>query len=94
MTVSQTRPASHAQLRDTTPEIGYAVPLLQRVGLVFGSGAQHGAAGGVLVRSGLERVMAVAERAFGLSLTPQQVEGPWPSARILPLLDDMRRRSR
>jgi hypothetical protein len=65
------------------------LPLLQQVGLDFGAAAQLCAAGEVTALSGLQAVLAVAERAFGLSLTPQQVEGAWPSSRILPLLEDL-----
>ncbi len=65
------------------------LPLLQQVGLDFDTAGQPGAAGEVLARSDLQAVLAVAERAFGLSLTPREVDGAWPSARILPLLEDL-----
>jgi hypothetical protein len=64
------------------------LPLLQQVGLDFGTRGERHVAGEMPATSDLQRVLAVAELAFGLSLTPQQVEGPWPSARILPLLED------
>jgi hypothetical protein len=65
------------------------LPLLQQVGLDPGTPGQRGPADEVPLRTDLQSVLAVAELAFGLSLTPQQVEGPWPSSRILPLLDDL-----
>jgi len=60
--------------------------LLRQVGLDFGA-IQHRDEDPVL--GDLEAVLMVAERAVDLSLSPQQVEGPWPSARILPLLEDL-----
>jgi hypothetical protein len=37
----------------------------------------------------LEATLALAQRAFGLSLSPQEVEAAWPCARILPRLEDL-----
>jgi hypothetical protein len=39
--------------------------------------------------SDLEAVLALAQRAFELSLSPQEVEAAWPCARILPRLKDL-----
>ncbi|MBV9384397.1 MAG: hypothetical protein JOY82_23790 [Streptosporangiaceae bacterium] len=64
------------------------LPLLRDVGLDFAAQAQYDAGGGPVLGD-LESVLTVAGRAFGLSLSPRQVEGPWPSARILPRLEDL-----
>jgi hypothetical protein len=63
--------------------------LLRRVGLDAETVAEQGADDEELPLSWLEAVLMVAEQALGLSLTRQEVGGRWPSARILPLLDEV-----
>lgn len=62
--------------------------LLRQVGLNFETGVRRDA-GEEQLLGDLEAVLTVAERAFGLSLSPQEVEGAWPSARILPWLEEL-----
>jgi hypothetical protein len=63
--------------------------LLRQAGLDFDTAAQHDAGDEQPVLGDLEAVLTVAERAFGLSLSPREVEGAWPSARILPRLEEL-----
>jgi Family of unknown function (DUF6461) len=65
------------------------LPLLRQAGLDFETAAQHDAGDEQPVLGDLEAVLTVVERAFGLSLSPQEVEGAWPSARILPRLEEL-----
>jgi hypothetical protein len=62
--------------------------LLRRVGLA--EAAQPGGP----VMSALQAVLTVAEEAFGLSLEETELERVLPSARVLPVLEDLSKRPR
>ena len=63
-------------------------PLMREVGLDYAE-MPNETEGGDPQFSDLEAVLTLAQRAFGLSLSPQEVEAAWPCARILPRLEDL-----
>jgi hypothetical protein len=64
------------------------LPLMREVGLEYGAPPED-MGEEVPQFTDLEAVLALAQRAFGLSLSPQEVEAAWPCARILPRLEDL-----